>query len=88
MAILPSIETCANDLNIATRSFIDFSQRDVASNPSNKAATETSPEAHRARNKVFTSIIQLQALLAEPSDFIQHLASQVCKFYAELYIWS
>lgn len=79
MAIWNSLGTCANELNLATQSLLNTCQRDAAANPSTALLNiDTPSEVNRARNKVLSSVLQLQSMLAEPTDFIQHLASQVC----------
>ena len=53
----------------------------VGSTPHLAVPTDAPCETHRARRDALAIIGQLQTLLAEPVDFIQHLASQVRRLF-------
>ena len=72
------LETWSNDLAIAARTLSDHWGDGTVSTP-HLAITNIAPgEADRARRNILTIATRLQTL-AEPAEFIQHLASQVCR---------
>lgn len=72
------LETYSNDLTNAVKSLADHI-RDTGFSPSPHLLVpcDASCEVHDARRNVLAVMAQMQKLLAEPTDFIQHLASQV-----------
>ena len=76
MASFSQLERYTNDLTVAARTLADQS-RSV-----DFGLSAQSPDAfskiHRAKRDVLANMARLQILLAEPNDFIQHLAGQVC----------
>lgn len=71
---LSQLETYANDLAAAVKTLTDHLRPAGADSTSHLAVPN---DAHRARRNVLARLQMLQILLAEPADFIQHLASQV-----------
>ncbi len=78
MTSLSQLETYTNDLTNAVKTFADH-VRDTGfgSSPDLLVPCDASWEVYSARRNVLTVMARLQILLAEPTDFIQHLASQV-----------
>ena len=78
MTSLTQLETYTNDLINAVKPLTDHI-RDTGfdSSPHLSVPFDTSWEVHRARRNILAVVARLQTLLAEPTDFIQHLASQV-----------
>ena len=70
------LETLSNELAIAAKTFSDHCRSDDAARPH---LVNAPGEADRARRNILTIATRLQTLLAEPAEFIQHLASQVCR---------
>lgn len=78
MASLSQLEAYTNDLNTATKTLASHCRNTgVGSSPYLAILDDAPREVHRARRKVLSNVARLQTLLAEPGDFIQHLASQV-----------
>ena len=79
MIDLSQLEVCTNDLVIATN-VLATNCRETGNGANTRLVLplETSDEVQRARRRVLGLVSRLQKLLAEPVDFIQHLASQVC----------
>ena len=74
------LETWSNDLAIAAKTLSDHCRGDGTALTPHLATTNVAPsEADRARRNILTIATRLQTLLAEPAEFIQHLASQVCR---------
>lgn len=67
MTSLRQLETYTNDLSAAAKLLIQHG----------KEIGPGDGELHRARRSILGITEQLQILLAEPADFLQHLASQV-----------
>ena len=76
MTSLSQLETYTNDLATAAKTLAGHNQETSLS--SDAHFTDASSEIHRAKRDVLANMARLQILLTEPSDFIQHLASQVC----------
>lgn len=75
---LSQLEKYANDLAAAVKTLTDHLRPAGAGSTSHLAVPSDVPgEVHRARRNVLANAARLQILLAEPADFIQHLASQV-----------
>ena len=73
------LKTWGNDLAIAAKTLSDHCRADGTASTPHLAITSVAPgEANRARRNILTIATRLQTLLAEPAEFIQHLASQVC----------
>lgn len=73
------LETWTSDLAVAAKTLDDHYRGDGTASPSHSAITNVSPfEADRARRNILAITTRLQTLLAEPAEFIQQLASQVC----------
>lgn len=71
------LETWSNELAVAARTLGDHYQADGTSSTPQLVITNVEPcEADRARRKILTIATRLQTLLAEPAEFIRHLASQ------------
>lgn len=84
---LGRLKTYANDIATAAKILADHlqdcgvgssSSSSVFSTPQLAVPRDAPYEVHRARCNLLNSINWLQTLLAEPADFIQQLASQVC----------
>lgn len=77
MTSLSQLETYTNDLINAVKPLTDHI-RDTGfdSSPHLSVPFDTSWEVHWARRNILAVVARLQTLLAEPTDFIQHLASQ------------
>ena len=74
------LKTWSNDLAIAAKTLSDHCWGDGTVSTPHLAITNVAPgEADRARRNILTIATRLQTLLAEPAEFIQHLASQVCR---------
>ena len=72
------LEICINDLAIAAKILATNCQETgTGSNTRLVVPIEASDEVQRARRSVLRLVSRLRKLLAEPVDFIQHLASQV-----------
>lgn len=79
MTSLSQLETWSNDLAIAVKTLNDHCRGDGTASTPHLAITNVAPgEADRARRNILTIATRLQTLLAEPAEFIQHLARQVC----------
>lgn len=76
MTSLSQLETYTNDLATAAKTLAGHNRG--AGLGSDATLTDASGEIHRAKRDVLATMARLQVLLIEPSDFIQHLASQVC----------
>ena len=70
------LETWSNDLAIAVKSLGDHYRAHGTTSTPHLAITNA--EADRARRDILTIATRLQTLLADPADFIQHLAGKVC----------
>ena len=72
------LETYTNDLTNAVKTLAAH-VRDTGfdSSPHLLVPCDASREVHGARRSVLAVMARLQTLLAEPTDFILHLASQV-----------
>ncbi|KAF2178409.1 hypothetical protein K469DRAFT_754497 [Zopfia rhizophila CBS 207.26] len=71
------LETWANDLAIAAKTLSDHCPGDGTASTPNLAITNVAPgKADRARRNILSIANRLQTQLAEPVEFIQHLASQ------------
>ena len=81
MDSLSQLETYTHDLVSASKTLANHC-RDVGVSSMRHLAVPTNApvEAHRSRRNFLAILARLQTLLAEPADFIQHLASQVCGF--------
>lgn len=86
MASLNQLETEINELLTAAKALVDhcraaggglFAPASPSSTPRPAVPPEAPDDAHRARRNVLAIVTRLQMLLAEPADFIQHLACQV-----------
>lgn len=75
-ASLSSLETYTTDLATAAKTLSDYSRDAGAASVSR--SMEAPDEVQAARRSILTIIARLQILLAEPAEFIQRLASQVC----------
>jgi hypothetical protein len=83
------LETYANDLAIAAKSLADRCQDAAGASSSATPSGSTSPgpaippsaanQIRRAKRNVLAKMAQLQTLLSEPTDVIQHLAVQVSR---------
>lgn len=72
------LEIWSNDLAIAVKSLSDHCHVNGTASTPHLAITNGAPgEADRARRNILTITTHLQALLAEPVEFIQHLAGKV-----------
>ena len=81
MDSLRSLESYTSDLITASKTLTNHCQdAGVGSMPHLTIPTDAPAEAHRSRREVLAILARLQTLLAEPADFIQHIASQVCGF--------
>ncbi|KAF7514171.1 hypothetical protein GJ744_004496 [Endocarpon pusillum] len=77
MTTLSQLETYANDLTVAAKTLADrYRDVGVGSTPQVAVPSDASSQVHRARRDVLAIVGRLQTLLAEPAEFIQHLASQ------------
>ena len=73
------LEKYSSDLAIAAKTFSDHCQSDNSASTPRLVLSNVSPnEADRNRRTTLSLASRTQALLNEPADFIQHLASQVC----------
>ncbi|KAL9066490.1 MAG: hypothetical protein Q9161_007553 [Pseudevernia consocians] len=71
------LETWSNDLAIAAKTLSDHCRADSSASTPYPAFTNDAPdEADGARRNILTIATRLQTLLAEPAEFIRHLASQ------------
>lgn len=52
----------------------------LSSTPRSLVPPEAPQNVHRTRRTVLASITNIQIILADPVDFLQHLASQVCTY--------
>lgn len=78
MTSLSQLETYTNDLSAAAKILADHGRdADVGLGPHLSVAINAPWEVHRARRNILAILARLQMLLVEPTDFIQHLASQV-----------
>ena len=78
MTSLSQLETYTNELVAATKALATHCRdAGVGSTPHLTVPDHAPFEVHRARRDVLANAARLQTLLAEPGDFIQHLASQV-----------
>ncbi|KAL9608104.1 MAG: hypothetical protein Q9167_007042 [Letrouitia subvulpina] len=78
MTSLSQLETYTNDLSTAAKTLANHGRdAGVGLGPHLSVPTDAPWEVHRARRNVLANIARLQILLAEPTDFLQHLASQV-----------
>ena len=66
MMSISQLETCLHDLANAAKTLRD-----------GDTSESTPGEVDGARRNVFTTASKLQTLVAQPADFIQHLAIQV-----------
>ncbi|KAH8810947.1 hypothetical protein F5884DRAFT_875917 [Xylogone sp. PMI_703] len=68
------LETLGNDLIRAAKTLTDHGW---VTNPANPTGTnDSNSEAQQARRSIITIATRLQSLVVEPTEFIQHLASQ------------
>lgn len=78
MITLSQLETYIDDLSAAAKILADHGRdADVGLGPHLSVPTDAPWEVHRARRNVLAILARLRILLVEPTDFIQHLASQV-----------
>ena len=82
MTSLTQLEKYTNELASAAKTLADHCRNtSVGSTPHLAIPNDAPCETHRARRNALAIIGQLQTLLAEPVDFIQHLASQVRRLF-------
>lgn len=78
MTSLSQLVKYTNDLNTATKTLASHCRdTGVGSSPHLAILDDAPREVYRARRNVLSNVARLQTLLAEPGDFIQHLATQV-----------
>lgn len=78
MTSLSQLETYTNDLVNAVKPLTDHVRGTSFDSSSHLSVpVDASWEVHGARRNTLVVVARLQTLLAEPIDFIQHLASQV-----------
>lgn len=78
MTKLSQLETYSNDLAAATKTLTDHYRDASNGSTSHPTVTNDTPRDVRlARNNILAISAQLQTLLTEPAEFIQHLAGQV-----------
>ena len=71
---LSQLETYTNNLVSASKALGEYCG---GVNPPLQASSTAHPTVRRARRNILAVAAQLQTLLADPADFIQHLAGQV-----------
>ena len=78
MISLSQLEVHTNDLITATKTLTNYC-RDAGVDPTTHLALpkDMPGEVRRARRDILANVARLQTLVAEPDDFIQHLASHV-----------
>ncbi|KFY27884.1 hypothetical protein V491_00709 [Pseudogymnoascus sp. VKM F-3775] len=77
MTSLSQLETYSNELATAVKALADHSRDACAGATPHLTVAPGAPcEVHRARRNILTIVARVKALLAEPADFIQHLACQ------------
>jgi hypothetical protein len=78
MTSLNWLETYTKDLATAAKILADHCQdAGVGLTPRLAVPNDAPCAVHRARRNVLSIVTELQKLLVEPADVIQHLASQV-----------
>ena len=76
---LIQLVTWSNELAIAVKTLGDHCPGHSTTLRPHLTIINTAPsEADRTRRNILSIATRLQKLLAEPAEFIQHLASQVC----------
>ena len=85
MASLAQLEACTNDLVSAVKNLADYCRNGddsidfgITTAPQPLVPLEAPSEALRTRRSIMASLAKIQILLAEPPDFLQQLAGQVC----------
>ena len=82
MTSLSQLETYTNELATAAKTLAKHCRdASAGSTPHLAVPTDAPFEIHRTRRNALAIITQLRTLLAEPIDFIQHLASQVRRLF-------
>ena len=78
MISLSQLEVYTNDLISATKTLANHCRDAGVDSTTYIAVPEDTPaEVRRARRDVLANVARLQTLIAEPDDFIRHLASYV-----------
>ncbi|KAL8792411.1 MAG: hypothetical protein Q9195_005025 [Heterodermia aff. obscurata] len=75
MISLSQLEVYTNDLVNATKTVANHCRDAGVDSTIHLTVPEDMPEVRRARREILANVARLQTLMAEPDDFIQHLAS-------------
>ena len=89
MDTLTQLESHSNDLATAVKNLASYSRNvNTPQNPTQPplADPKAPEEVHRAAASIRSNISKIWALVCRPTDFLQHLAVQVCWFVTRGFI--
>jgi len=83
MDSLTQLENLSNELATTVKSLASYSRSARVQQNSTRQPfidLEAHPEVHRAKESILSNVAKIKMLVYGPTDFLRHLASQVCSF--------
>lgn len=80
MDSLIELESYSNELSLAVKSLTTYCR---SNNSPLFTDPEAFPEVQQAKRSILLNIAKIRTLVFEPTDFLKHLASQVCGYLPE-----